>query len=75
MSRLQLFSVSLRKPEDSTLLSPVAGGGNQFHQDCFGMGECPIENKIFTMDRRVMGFWDTGREPFAFAFLVRDNNE
>ena len=39
------------------------------------MGECHIENKIFTMDRRVMGFWDTGREPFAFAFLVRDGIE
>ena len=48
---------------------------NQWHQDCFGMGECHLENKIFTMDRRVMGFWDTGREPFAFAFLVRDGIE
>lgn len=47
-------------PEDVTADVPVPGGGNQFHQDCFGMGECHIENKIFTMDRRVMGFWDTG---------------
>ena len=62
-------------PADVTSDVPVPGGGNQFHQDCFGMGECHLENKLFTMDRRVAGFWDTGREPFAFAFLVRDNNE
>ena len=60
-------------PADVTADVPVPGGGNQFHQDCYGMGECHIENKIFTMDHRVIGFWDTGREPFAF--LVRDNNE
>ncbi len=47
-------------PADVTADVPVPGGGNQWHQDCFGMGECHIENKIFTMDRRVMGFWDTG---------------
>ena len=62
-------------PADVTADVPVPGGGNQWHQDCFGMGECHLENKIFTMDRRVAGFWDTGREPFAFAFLVRDVNE
>ena len=62
-------------PDDVTADVPVPGGGNQWHQDCFGMNECHIENKTFTMDRRVMGFWDTGREPFAFAFLVRENNE
>ena len=62
-------------PDDVTADVPVPGGGNQWHQDCFGMGECHIENKTFTMDRRVAGFWDTGREPFAFAFLVREVNE
>ncbi len=62
-------------PANVTADVPVSGGGNQFHQDCFGMGECHIENKIFTMDRRVAGFWDTGREPFAFAFLVREGEE
>ena len=25
-------------PEDVTADVPVPGGGNQFHQDCFGMG-------------------------------------
>lgn len=62
-------------PADVAADAPVPGGGNQFYQDCFDMGECHIENKTFTMDRRVAGFWGTGREPFAFAFLVRDNNE
>ncbi len=62
-------------PADITADVPVPGGGNQFNENCFGMGECHIENKIFTMDRRVMWFWDTGREPFMFAFLERDNNE
>ena len=61
-------------PDDVIADVPVPGGGNQNHWDCFGMGECHIENKTFTMSRRVMGFWDTGREPFLYAFLVRDNN-
>ena len=62
-------------PADVAADVPVPGGGNQFHPDCFGMGECHIENKTFTMDRRVLGFWDTGRDPFVFAFLVRETNE
>lgn len=77
VSRLQPFSVSLRKPEDSALLSPVAGGGNQFHQDCFGMGECPIENKIFTMDRRVMdsGIPAANRLPLPSWFVTTTNSD
>jgi hypothetical protein len=59
-------------PEDITADVPVCGGGNQFHQECDGMAECHIENKILTLDRRVMGFFDTGHDPFAFAFLVRE---
>ena len=66
-------------PEDITADVPVCGGGNQFHPECDGMAECHIENKILTLDRRVMGFFDTAHDPFAFAFLVREgeseNNE
>jgi len=62
-------------PADVTADVPVPGGGNQYHQDCLGMGECHIENGVFTMSDRVIGFWDTGNDPFAFAFLVRGDNE
>ncbi len=34
------------------------------------MGECHFENKSFTIDRSVMGFWDT--DVSHLSFLVRD---
>ena len=44
------------------------------HPNCDGMAEAHIENKVLSNQRRVMGFWDTGHDPFVYAFLVRDNN-
>lgn len=40
---------------------PVPRGGNQSHKDCFGMGVCHLDKKMFTMNRCVAVFWDTGR--------------
>ena len=56
-------------------VATAGGGGNQFHPECDGMAEAHIENKVLSNQRRVMGFWDTGHDPFVYAFLVRDNNE
>ena len=62
-------------PADITADVPICGGGNQMHPECDGMAEAHIENKVLSNQRRVMGFWDTGHDPFVYAFLVRDNNE
>ena len=73
--RDQPWEVTMEQlPADITADVPVCGGGNQFHSECDGMGECHIENKILTSDRRVAGFFDTAHDPFVFAFLVREGN-
>ena len=74
--RDSLWEVTMEElPADITADVPICGGGNQFHPECDGMAEAHIENKVLSNQRRVMGFWDTGHDPFVYAFLVRDNNE
>ena len=74
--RESLWEATLEElPADITADVPICGGGNQFHPECDGMAEAHIENRVFSNQRRVMGFWDTGHDPFVYAFLVRDNNE
>ncbi len=73
--RDSLWEATLEElPADITADVPICGGGNQFHPECDGMAEAHIENKVLSNQRRVMGFWDTGHDPFVYAFLVRDNN-
>ena len=62
-------------PTDIDAFVPVPGGDNQFNPECGGMGECLIKDGVFTMEERVMGFWDTGHDPFLYAFLVRGDND
>lgn len=62
-------------PTDIDAFVPVPGGGNQFNPECDGMGECRINEGVFTMEERVIGFWDTGHDPFLYAFLVRGDND
>ncbi|MBR4351490.1 MAG: hypothetical protein IKQ01_00305 [Bacteroidales bacterium] len=73
--RDSLWEVTMEQlPADITVDVPICGGGNQMHPNCDGMAEAHIENKVLTSQRRVMGFFDTGHDPFVYAFLVRDNN-
>ena len=74
--RDSLWEVTMEElPAGITADVPICGGGNQMHPNCDGMAEAHIENRVLSNQRRVMGFWDTGHDPFVYAFLVRDNNE
>ena len=74
--RGSLWEATLEElPADITADVPICGGGNQYHPECDGMTEAHIENRVFSNQRRVEGFWDTAHDPFVYAFLVRDNNE
>ena len=71
-----LWEVTMEQlPDDITADVPVVGGGNQFHDNCDGMAECHIGNRVLTLERRGAGFFNTGHDPFVFAFLVRGDNE